>query len=438
MKLLNIILATILITIYSNSFAAPAVEPKELKLELSAKIINDIYGFIERNHVDEVKKQEVFENAIKGMLSGLDPHSDFLKPKEQKKMMEHTSGKFGGIGIVISKKDDFIEIISPIDDTPGYKAGLKSGDLIVKINDKVIRKMSLEDSVVLMRGKPGTKVRLTISRKNKPPFEVKIVRDIITIVSAKGYLLDKDLAYIRISSFQAPTASLVIKTLEKLTAQNKKQHSSKKLKSIIVDLRNNPGGLIDSSVDISDIFLPKDKLVVYTKGKKAISKIEYLTKKDDLTGNAKIVVLVNQGSASASEIVSGALQDHKRAVIVGSKTFGKGSVQSVIPIRGGYGIKITIARYYTPNDRSIQAKGIIPDVELEELEIKEKNTATVSVSVSERDLENHLEASENDKNNTREATIIPDKDLDEIDRLKQDYFIRQATSILKVLNLDLK
>jgi len=451
----NLLLALILIT--SQAFA----EKDAIKLELNHISVKDIYKFVDKFYVEEIDKQSVYENAIKGMLEGLDPHSDFLKPKEQKTLMEKSSGKFGGIGIVISKKDDFIEIISPIDDTPGFRAGLQSGDTIIKINDTAIRKMSLEDAVKLMRGEPKTEVRITISRAGIPPFEVKIIRDIITIISAKGYLLEKDVGYIRISSFQGPTASLVKKTIKKLNLENTEKNDSNHLKSIVIDLRNNPGGLIVSSVDISDIFLPKNKLVVYTKGRKDSSKIEYKTKKKDITNGAKIVVLVNKGSASASEIVAGALQDHKRAVIIGEKTFGKGSVQNIIELPGGYGIKLTVARYYTPSGRTIQAKGIVPDVELGNLEIKEKDG--INIDIGEKDLTNHINASDDKKAIIEEenkvkidsdAKKIEDKNnkddksdeekesekatKDAIENLKKDYFVRQAISILKVLNLNLK
>jgi carboxyl-terminal processing protease len=432
---------------------------KDFKIDIP--LVVGIEKLIEQIYVDEVDKKDIYENAIKGMLNGLDPHSDFLKPKEQKNLMEHSSGKFGGIGIVINKKDDFIEIISPIDDTPGYRAGLKSGDTIIKIDDTIIRKMSLEDSVDMMRGEPGTEVRLTISRKDKSPFEVKIIRDTITVISAKGYLLEKDLGYIRISNFSEPTAGLILKSLNEL-----KEENEGKLKSIIIDLRNNPGGLINSSVAITNLFIDGKKLVVYTKGRTKDSYSEYFTSKGDSTGGAKIVVLVNEGSASASEIVAGAMQDHKRAVVIGTKTFGKGSVQSVIPLKDGYGIKLTIARYYTPNGRSIQAKGIEPDVVLKNLEIKEKEEE-INIRVGEKDLGNHIEATDDkkqdDKQNEQQAgqqaekdakslelnndesddekTEISDKEKakqDKIKSLKEDYFVIQAINTLKVLNLELK
>lgn len=431
--------ALIVISIFNFSYASDDKTENDLKLDHS--VVAGIESLVNNIYVDEVDKQKLYENAIKGMLNGLDPHSDFLKPKEQEGLMENTAGKFGGIGIVINKKDDFIEIVSPIDDTPGFKAGLKSGDTIIKINDEIVRGMSLEDSVDLMRGEKGTEVRLTISRKNKAPFEVKIIRDIITIISAKGYLLEKNTAYIRISSFSQPTAKLITESLAKMTKEN-----NGPLKSIIIDLRNNPGGLITSAQNISDIFLGKNKMVVYTKGRTKDSLSELWTKSADKTDGAKIVVLVNEGSASASEIVAGALQDHGRAVILGTKTFGKGSVQSVIPLKGGYGIKVTIARYYTPNGRTIQNEGIIPDVALKHLEVKEKEEG---ITFAEKDYKNSIEATD-DKNqekidkdaqsleHTETLSDSEKAEQEKIASLKKDYFVIEALNILKVLHLGIK
>jgi carboxyl-terminal processing protease len=432
-----LIVTLLLSNVYAKS------EATKTDLELGVSAVAGVEALIEKIYVDEQEKQELYENAIKGMLNGLDPHSDFLKPKEQKNLMEHSSGKFGGIGIVINKKDDFIEIISPIDDTPGYRAGLKSGDTIIKIDDTIIRGMSLEDSVNMMRGEPGTKVRLTISRKNKSPFEVDIIRDMITVISAKGYLLEPDIGYIRISNFAEPTANLVKKTLVELHDENEQP-----LTSIIIDLRNNPGGLITSAIAISDIFLAEKKLVVYTKGRTDDSFGEYFTRDKDITGNAKIVVLVNEGSASASEILAGALQDHNRGVIIGTQTFGKGSVQSVIPLKGGYGIKLTIARYYTPNGRTIQSTGITPDIELKNFEVQEKEKG---INISEKDLENHLEAKNDTKKqkiekdvqsleqeNTGELSEEDKEKQEKIDNLHKDYFVIEAINILKVLHLNIK
>jgi carboxyl-terminal processing protease len=412
-----------------------AVNANENKISASDKEVIEkfyrlgiIFDYIDKIYVDEIDKNEVIDNAIKGMLAGLDPHSDYLKPKEQQELMESSSGKFGGLGIVINKKDDLIEVVSPIDDTPAYRAGLKAGDMIIKIGDKAVRGMSLEDGVSLMRGTPTTSVDLTIARKGEKPFKVNIVRDIITITSARGYLLDKDLGYLRISSFQEPTTNLVIKSIDKLIKQN-----NGKLKSLIIDLRNNPGGLLTSAIQISDAFLDNKELVVYTKGKLKSQFSEFFAKPGDITGGANIVVLINEGSASASEILAGALQDNKRALVIGKKSFGKGSVQTIVELDDGYGLKITTARYYTPSGRSIQAKGIEPDVSLKNFELKIKDED--DLSITEANLDNHIDSS-NDKEQAPSFNEDEEISTEEqkIKDLKQDYFVHEAINLLKALD----
>lgn len=436
MIFLNKLFLTILLSILlSISFVINAKTDNNLtEKELTTKIENlvKILQYVDAVYVDEVDKQDMIDNAINGMLESLDPHSAYLKPKEQKNLMESSSGKFGGLGIVINKKDDLIEVVSPIDDTPAHRAGLKSGDLIIKIGDKAVRGMSLEDGVKLMRGTPTTSVNLTIFRKGEKPFKVDIIRDIITVVSAKGHLLDKDLGYLRISSFQEPTKNLVVKNINKLIKQNQGNN----LKSLIIDLRNNPGGLLTSAVDISNLFIDNKELIVYTKGKLQNQFSEFFATKGDITGGAKIVVLINEGSASASEIVSGAIQDHRRGLIVGKKSFGKGSVQTVIPINNGYGLKITTAKYYTPNGTSIQATGITPDIELENIEFKVKDEE--DISIKESDLENHLDNIDNKKDlggNKASDKNTKNDDDKKIAELKEDYFIYEAINLLKVLNI---
>lgn len=393
-----------------------------------------VFGDIKQLYVDDVNDKELFDNAIKGMVSGLDPHSVYLEPKEQEDLMESASGKFGGLGIVISKKDDGIQVISPIDDTPAYKAGIQAGDLIVKIGNKPVPGMSLEDSVDLMRGEPGTKVEITISRKNQKPFKVTITREIITIVTAKGYLLEKNIGYVRISSFQGPTASLVKETIAKLVKENDGY-----LESLVLDLRNNPGGVLNGAVDISNLFIDKAGLVVYTKGRIPSSNLKFKTERGDVLLGSPIVVLINEGSASASEIVAGALQDHKRAVIMGSTSFGKGSVQSIIEMGKGYGLKVTTARYYTPSGRSIQAKGIVPDIQLKNISLDNEKEESV-VNIKEGDLTGHLE--QENPNTMSEDEIIESQEksqasLDQqaIEKLKKDYFVHEATNLLKALTV---
>ncbi len=420
------------------SFSAYAEEhstPSPSQEEIINKFyrLGTIFEYIDKVYVDEVDKKQLIDDAIKGMISGLDPHSDYLQPVEQKKLMENSSGQFGGLGIVISKKDDVIEVVSPIDDTPAYRKGLKAGDLIIKIDDTVTTGMSLEDAVNLMRGTPGTAVDITISRKKEKPFTVNIVRDVITITSAKAYLLDEGLGYIRISNFQEPTTNLVKKAITKLNTD-----SEEKVHSLIIDLRNNPGGLLTSAIEISDLFLDNEELIVYTKGKLSNQFSEFFATPGDDTDGANIVVLINEGSASASEILAGALQDHKRALIVGKKSFGKGSVQNIIELDDGYGLKVTTARYYTPNGRSIQAKGIVPDVALQDVEfsIKEEDD---SLSVTEANLDNHLgngqEEDSSDENTAEETTDELTADEERIAQLKADYYVHEATNLLKALKI---
>jgi len=395
-----------------------------------------VFSDIKQLYVDDVDNKELFDNAIKGMVTGLDPHSNYLEPKEQKDLLESASGKFGGLGIVIGMKDDSIQVISPIDDTPAYRAGIQAGDLIVKIGDKPVRGMTLEDGVDLMRGEPETEVQLTIVRKNKKPFVVNIVREIITITSVKGYLLEKDIGYIRISSFQNPTAKLLKETLNKLVKENDRY-----LESLILDLRNNPGGVLDSAVDVSNLFIDKKGLVVYTEGRIPSSNLKFKTEPGDIMLSSPIVVLINEGSASAAEIVAGALQDHKRAIIMGATSFGKGSVQTIIELEDGYGLKVTTARYYTPSGRSIQAKGIEPDIALKNISLENEKEESVIGDAKEKDLNGHLEV-EDDPSELSSEEIIEsqenkkeEQDKKTIEKLKKDYFVHEASNLLKALTV---
>ena len=393
-----------------------------------------IFSDIKQLYVDDVTNEELFNNAVKGMVNGLDPHSVYLEPKEQTNLMETAEGQFGGLGIVIGKKDDAIQVISPIDDTPAYRAGIQAGDLIVKIGNKPVNDMTLEDGVSLMRGTPNTSIDLTIVRNGKKPFVVKITREIITITSVKSHLLDPGLGYVRISSFQNPTAQLLKNKIKELVEKN-----GSPLKSLILDLRNNPGGILDGAVDVSNVFLDNEGLVVYTEGRISSSNLKFPIEGPDILNGAPIVVLINEGSASASEIVAGALQDHKRAIIMGKTSFGKGSVQTIIDSENGYGLKITTARYFTPSGRSIQAKGIEPDIALKNIDLNNEKEEDIT-DTKEKDLEGHLE----DKNPTEmtsdEIIKQQDKIADEaeakaIERLKKDYFIVEASNLLKALNV---
>jgi carboxyl-terminal processing protease len=343
-------------------------------------------------------------------------------------------GRFGGVGIVISTKGSFIEIISPIDDTPAYRAGLQAGDIILQIGDQNVNQINLEEGVKLMRGAPGTKVKLTIGRPDIAPFVVEITREIITIVSAKGLLLDEGIGYIRISQFQNPTAELVDDIVSELVTENET-----KLDSLILDLRNNPGGLLNSSIDVANLFIDSDGIVVYTEGRVSKSDVSFPTEAGDILNGAPIIVLMNKGSASASEIVAGALQDHRRAIIMGQESFGKGSVQSILSLEDGFGLKLTTARYYTPSGRSIQAKGIAPDIYLEDITLSSFEDA-INLSSQEKDLKNHLlaespsELSEEDILEMQDE-ITENRDKEYIELLREDYFVHEAINVLKALKV---
>ncbi|MEW8392629.1 MAG: S41 family peptidase, partial [Candidatus Thiodiazotropha sp.] len=332
----------------------------------------DIFGRIKANYVEPVDDEVLLENAIRGMVSGLDPHSNYLDADDYKELQVGTKGEFGGLGIEVGMEDGFVKVISPIDDTPAQRAGVRSGDLIVRLDDTPVKGLSLNEAVALMRGKPGTSLELTIVRKGEEkPIKITVVRDIIRVVSIKSRLLDKRFAYLRISQFQANTTSDMLKSLDKL-----KSEIEGPLLGMVLDLRNNPGGVLNAAVSVSDAFL-ESGLIVYTEGRESESQLRFEAAPDDVLDGAPIVVLVNEGSASASEIVAGALQDQNRAVIMGSRTFGKGSVQTIIPITDTAAVKLTTARYFTPSGRSIQAEGIEPDIELEELTLSKTEESQV-------------------------------------------------------------
>lgn len=354
----------------------------------------EVFGRIKQDYVEPVEDKKLINEAIRGMLSGLDPHSDYFDPEAYKEFREGTQGEFGGLGIEISSEDGLVKVVSPIEDTPAQKAGIKSGDFIVKIDDTPVRGLSLNDAVKKMRGKPGTKVTLTLARKTEAkPIVLTLTRAIIQTKSVKARLLEPGFGYVRVAQFQEHTVENFATELTKLYKDNKAP-----LNGLVLDLRDDPGGLLTGAVGVSAAFLPKDALVVYTEGRVADSKMRlyasqyaprggkdvYATAPAELK-NVPLVVLVNGGSASASEIVAGALQDHKRAVVVGTQTFGKGSVQSVLPLSNEGGIKLTTARYFTPGGRSIQAKGITPDIIAED-----GNDNGQAFRVREADLDKHL------------------------------------------------
>jgi carboxyl-terminal processing protease len=355
----------------------------------------EVFGKIKSDYVEPVEDKKLINEALNGMLTGLDPHSSFLNLDDFKDLNQATQGEFGGLGIEVGMEDGFVKVISPIEDSPAYKAGLKSGDLIMKLDDASTKGLTLNDSVKKMRGKPGTSILLTVLRKGESkPLTFNLVRAIVKSQSVKGKLIEPNYAYVRVAQFQEHTGEDLAKLLKNLRQENKVP-----FKGILLDLRNNPGGLLNAAVGVSAAFLPKGDLVVYTEGRAPDSKMHLTAVPGDyLKGGGKddylkdlpedirttpMAVLVNNGSASASEIVAGALQDHKRALIVGMQSFGKGSVQSILPMNNGTAIKMTTARYFTPNGRSIQAKGIVPDIIVDD-------GSDPSFMTKEADLTNHL------------------------------------------------
>ena len=403
-----------------------------------------VFSQIKQMYVDEIDDETLFNNAIRGLIEGLDPHSSYLEPVAQSKVSESTMGKFGGLGIVIGTKGDYIEVVSPIDDTPAYRAGLKAGDIILQIGDQNVSQINLEEGVKLMRGAPGTTIKLTIGRPDIAPFVVEITREIITVTSAKGLLLEEGIGYLRVAQFQRPTAEVVEKIIGDLVEKNEAA-----LDSLIIDLRNNHGGLLDSSIDISNLFIDEPGIVVYTEGRTPSSNMSFPTKPGDILNGAPIVVLMNVGSASASEIVAGALQDHKRAIIMGEESFGKGSVQSMMGLQDGYGLKLTTARYFTPSGRSIQAKGISPDIELDNISLKgDEEEESIDFSSQEKDLKNSLSAQDEEETTSEDPTelspeeilksqdeITDARDQEFVDLLMEDYYVHEAVNVLKALKI---
>jgi carboxyl-terminal processing protease len=386
------------------------------------QIFSEVFGKIKSEYVDQVDDRTLLRNAIKGMLAGLDPHSTFLDPEDFEDIRISTDGKFGGLGIEVTTDDGLIKVVTPIDGTPAYEAGVQPGDIILKLDDVPVRGFSLQESVDKMRGEPGSSIKLTILREGEAEeLDFDLVRAIIKVTSVRGELLEPGLAYVRVSSFQSGTAQALRNQVKSLVEKNQGS-----LDGIVLDLRNNPGGILSGAVDVSDMFLGEGG-IVSTRGRTSSSEQSFSARPDDITDDAPMVVLVNGGSASASEIVAGALQDHQRAIIIGTRTFGKGSVQTVIPMNNGGALKLTTARYYTPADRSIQAKGITPDIIVEQARLTEINNT--NDMVSEADLAGHLE------NEATERGAKNSSGLSGKQRLKRDFQLREALNLLKGMSL---
>ena len=396
------------------------------------KVFSEIISLIESNYVETVKSDTMIEGAISGMVKSLDPHTSYMPPATYKEMQVETTGKFGGLGIEISMRDGILTVVSPIDDTPAFRAGVKAGDKIIKIEDESTLDMTLQDAVSLLRGETGSPINITIFRKNfKAPKEFTIVRDIIKVRSVVHKLYQTDIGYIKIRSFSKNTSSDLDKALADL--------EKKGITKLILDVRNNPGGLLNQAVEVTDRFLNRENLIVYTKGRSNEQNMRF-TSHDKVAGvNYPLIILVNGGSASASEIVAGALQDLNRAIVLGTPTFGKGSVQTIIPLSDGSALKLTTARYYTPSGRVIQENGIEPDIlvemeAVEEIKKKDKDEDSEEKTklrrfLREKDLKKHLKGKSSiegiDENASEELKV---KKLDE--DLKKDNQLQQAVSLL--------
>jgi len=401
----------------------PASQPLPLE---ELKIFTEVFGKIKSDYVESVEDKKLLDDAIQGMLSGLDPHSAYLDADSFKEVRIGTEGQFGGLGIEVTMENGFVKVVAPIDDTPAQKAGLKAGDIITKLDDVPIKGMNLSEAVKRMRGKPDTKITLTIVREGESkPMEFVLTRAIIKITSVKSRMLDDGYGYVRVTQFQSGTADSLRSEISRLKGKAKGS-----LRGLVLDLRNNPGGVLNGAVAVTDLFLDKG-VIVSTKGRVEDSRLKFTATPNDYLNGAPMVVLVNGGSASASEIVAGALQDHHRAIIMGTKTFGKGSVQTILPMNNGAALKITTARYYTPNDRSIQAEGIVPDVTVEDLKVSKKEAA--AKRVREVDLARHLD---NEKSNgEKDADSAKIEPAPGTAGLDEDYQLREALNLLKGVNI---
>ena len=423
---LLMVIAVVFWTVGNGFYRDLSAKSEEAYEEL--KVFSDVIELIEREYVDEVDTKELIQKAIQGMVHSLDPHSSLLPLEDFQDLQIDTKGKFTGIGIHITMQDGFVTVISPIEDTPAYKAGIKARDRIIKVDGKSTR--DLRNAVNMMRGPKGTKVLVTILREGvKKPLEFELVRDVIPIKSVKSFDMKPGYGYIRLSNFTGTTTAELLKALEKM------ETAEVPLRGLILDLRNNGGGLLNQSIKVADLFLDEGA-ILSIKGRNNKNTKVFNATHSSVERKYPLVVLINGGSASASEIVAGALQDHKRALILGTTSFGKGSVQTVETLRDGSGLKLTIARYYTPNDRSIQAKGIEPDIYLKHRRLDPKETSRREEGLlKEKDLENHLEA-EPTKDSVPESETKEEKEKREKDSRMRDAEMRIGPLTLEVLESD--
>jgi carboxyl-terminal processing protease len=391
------------------------------------EVFTEVLRQIEKKYVEPQDPHDLIYGAIKGMVRSLDPHSSFMTKEEYQELILETKGSFTGIGIVITVKEDILTVVSPIEGTPAYRTGIKAGDKIVKVESKSTKDMTLMEAVKTIRGPKGTKVKLTIMREGvDKPLEFSITRDVIPLVSVRHYFMTPEIGYLRISNFQSMTAGDLSSALEEL-------EKDRKLKGLILDLRNNPGGLLPQAIEVSDLFLDSG-LIVSTNGRDVSQNIEATAHKNEKPRNYPMIVLINGGSASAAEIVAGALQDNKRALILGTRSFGKGSVQTILPLSDGSGLRLTTAKYFTPNGRSIQSSGITPDIELPFASPSEEERKDILEFVREEDLEGHI-PKENDKDldEETEKSLNEDKVVERL--LEKDNQVRHALHLLQTWSI---
>ncbi|MEH6589241.1 MAG: S41 family peptidase [Halioglobus sp.] len=406
--------------IQAGPTAAVDATPEQLPLE-ELRTFADVFNQIRVGYVEEIDDSTLLEYAVQGMLTGLDPHSVYLTSDAFEKLQSSTSGEFSGLGLEVGMEDGYINIISPIDGSPAAEAGLQSGDVILKLDQAPVQGMSLNEAINLMRGPKGSKIELSIGRSGESqPFDVTLIRDTIKVASVREKILEPGYGYIRIAQFQIRTGADVANSLQKLSEEAP-------LKGLVLDLRNNPGGVLRASVDVSDLFM-NGGTVVYTEGRLPNSEMHYNATEGDHSNGIPLVILINGGSASASEIVAGALQDHSRAVIMGTESFGKGSVQTILPLSDSRAVKLTTALYFTPNGRSIQAQGIVPDIQVERAKVTAyKNNKRIS----EADLNGHLDNAKGEKNDTESA--VSRRVANEL--LSSDNQLYEALTLLKGLNI---
>ena len=425
------------IAIGHGVWAERSAAPADTNIPLDElRAFTDVFAKIKSDYVEKVDDKTLLEYAISGMLSNLDPHSAYLDAEAYKELQVGTTGEFGGLGIEITMENGFVKVVSPIDDTPAQRAGILSGDLIIRIDDTPVKGLTLKESVDLMRGKPGTDIMLTVIREGEEkPLKFTLTRAVIKVKSVKSHTLEKGYGYLRITQFQSHTPEDLIEAISKL-----KKESGGELKGVVLDLRNNPGGVLSAAVSVSDAFIDSG-LIVYTEGRIKDSDLKFKATPGDVLDGAPMVVLINAGSASASEIVAGALQDHHRAVIMGEKSFGKGSVQTIVPISDDTALKLTTARYFTPAGRSIQAEGIVPDIPLSNIKLSAADKPEFD-PVKEANLTGHL-ANPIDGKQTKSKNGAPqdkagnaknDKVEQEPPQVGNDYYLYEALNMLKGLS----